>query len=153
MTEATWNPDLVCADLYQWECYSEPGFNPSDYIGFVYIIFNMENNRYYIGQKKLWFKRVLRPLKGRKRKRHRIVESDWRAYWGSSEELLRDIERLGKHKFRKQIIRLCKSKAEMNYYESKAQFEKDVLLDPLSYNGIINCRISKNQVYKSITMK
>ena len=34
----------------------------------------------------------------------------------------------------------------MNYKESKLQFENGVLYDSTSYNSIINCRISKNQL-------
>jgi len=41
---------------------------------------------------------------------------------------------------------MCKSKAEMNYYETKEQFFRDVLFDPKSYNNMINCRIGGKQI-------
>lgn len=120
--------------------------NIEEFTGFVYIIKNYRNGRYYIGQKKFWLKRSLKPLKGRKNKRHKVVESDWKTYQGSSMELQRDILKYDEDAYERRILRLCRSKAEMNYFETKYQFDHDVLLDPLSYNGIVNCRISKNQV-------
>ncbi len=123
-----------------------PGFNVDDYVGFVYKITNIETGRYYIGQKKFWFKRKMKPLKGRKNSRHKLVESDWKDYYGSAMELQNDVRRFGKDKFERVIIRLCESKSEMNYYETKEQFINNVLFDPLSYNGIINCRISKRHM-------
>jgi hypothetical protein len=116
------------------------------FVGFVYIIRNVITEQYYLGQKKFGFKRSLKPLKGRKNKRHKVVESDWKVYQGSSMELQSDILKHGEDVFERTILRLCQSKAEMNYFETKYQFDHDVLLDPLSYNGIVNCRISKNQV-------
>jgi hypothetical protein len=117
------------------------------YVGFVYIIENIINGRYYIGQKKFWNRIKLPPLKGKKRKRIIQKESDWQDYWGSSDELKKDIINNKKH-FRRHIIECFKSKSEMNYFETKLQFEKSVLHDPLSYNKIINCRISRNQLIK-----
>lgn len=115
-------------------------------VGFIYVIQNNVNGMYYIGQKKFFFKRTLKPLKGRKNKRHKLVPSDWKTYWGSCEALQKDIKECGEVCFTRKILKLCRSKAEMNYEETKKQFMFDVLLDPKSYNGIINCRISKNQL-------
>ena len=58
-----------------------------DNLGFVYIITNTKNNKLYIGKKGLMSKRRLPPLKGAKRKRIKIVETDWKTYCGSSEEV------------------------------------------------------------------
>lgn len=115
--------------------------------GFIYIIAHKFSGKYYIGQKKFWFKRSLKPLKGRKNKRH-LVPSDWKTYWGSNKELLEDIKKEGVENFYKSIIELCASKALMNYYETKTQFKYDVLFDKNSYNSMVNCRISRNQVLK-----
>jgi len=51
------------------------------YIGFVYIITNLTNNKKYIGKKLAKFKKTRPPLKGKKRKRKSLVESDWQTYW------------------------------------------------------------------------
>lgn len=112
-----------------------------EYEGFVYLIKNKTKNKYYIGQKKFWNKRTLPPLKGKTRKRKKLVESDWINYTGSSEELNKDI--LNGDIIEKIILKLCKSKWEMNYFEAKFQFENDVLFKEEYYNGIINLRIAK----------
>ena len=111
-----------------------------DYLGFIYLITGPDGRK-YIGKKTFWFERTRPPLKGRKNKRHYKVESDWKDYYGSSPELLEDVERLGKDKFRREILMLCNSKWELSYYEAKMQFDKEVLFDDGYYNGIINCRL------------
>jgi hypothetical protein len=117
--------------------------NPMDYMGFVYMITHMETGCYYIGKKQTR-KRVRRkPLKGKKRHRICWLESDWRSYWGSSEKLLEAIEREGKDAFCREVIRLCKSKHELAYEELSMQMANNVLEDPLSFNGILNIRLSK----------
>lgn len=115
--------------------------NIEDYVGFVYLIINETNNMKYIGQKKFWFTKTLKPLKGKKRKRKKIVESDWIEYTGSSEKLNFDIS--NGDKIKKIILRPCKSKWEMNYYELKEQMDREVLFKENYYNGIINVRMSK----------
>lgn len=112
-----------------------------DYLGFVYLIENLSNGKMYIGQKKFWFKKTLPPLKGKKRKRRSLVESDWKEYIGSSEELKKDFAK--GDKLKKTILRPCKSKFEMNYFELKEQIDREVLFKEHYYNGIINVRISK----------
>lgn len=121
---------------------------PLDCAGFVYVIHNPTTGRYYIGQKLFWTTKKLPPLKGRTNRRHKRVESDWQAYWGSSVHLQQDLDTLGKHQFKRNILRLCATKGELNYWETKTQFDRDVLLDPLAYNGIINCKIHRKHLKK-----
>jgi hypothetical protein len=125
----------------------------SDHIGFVYIITNLLDHRQYIGKKTLYStKRVLRTvvLKNGTKKRKKILkkdESDWKDYWSSSNELKEDIERLGQSNFRREILKFCKTKAEMSYYETKYQLELDVLINPNEwYNGFASCRINRNHL-------
>jgi hypothetical protein len=66
-----------------------------------------------------------------------------RKYCGSSNNLLQDIELLGKDKFKFEIIQFYGSKSELSYFEAKLQFENDVLLREDYYNGIINVRVGK----------
>ena len=83
---------------------------PEGVVGFVYLITNTTNNRRYIGKKLGQFKKTRPPLKGRKNKRRTTVESDWRDYYGSSDNLTADIELLGKENFKREILFYCYSK-------------------------------------------
>ena len=111
--------------------------------GFIYVITNSVNGKRYIGKKQMKSVKKLKPLKGRKNKRHFDIETDWKTYTSSSNELNADIEKYGKDKFTFEIVWLCESKFELAYYEAKMQFEHDVLLREGFYNGIINCRIGR----------
>jgi hypothetical protein len=121
---------------------------PKEYEGFVYLIHNPSTNKFYIGQKRFWSVRKLPPLKGKTRKRTVKKESDWQDYWSSSEALQQDAALLGKEHFVRTVVKLCRTKGELNYYEAKLQFKYDVLLDERSYNGIINCKIHRSHLPK-----
>lgn len=116
-----------------------------DYIGFVYSITNLEDDRIYIGKKLLKFKRT-KKVKGKKKKV--LIDSDWKKYWGSNKLLIEDVKDLGEDKFRRVILRLCKTKGEMSYYESKLQFELGVLESDKYYNESIMCRIHQSHIKK-----
>jgi len=118
------------------------------YIGFVYIITNLTNNKKYIGKKLAKFKKTRPPLKGKKRKRKSLVESDWQTYWGSSEHLLADVAELGPENFSREILYFCTTRGELSYREAKEQFDREVLLTDEYYNGIINVRIGGSQALK-----
>jgi hypothetical protein len=114
---------------------------PDEYEGFVYLITNLTDNRKYIGKKLAKFKTSKPPLKGKKNRRKGIKESDWQDYWGSSDKLNQDVEKLGKHNFSREILYFCTSRAEMSYLEAKEQFDRRVLESDEYYNGIINVRV------------
>jgi len=127
-------------DLGHWVLTCES--NLSAY-GFLYCITNNTNNKKYIGKKQMQTTLKKRPLKGKKNKRHSIIETDWRDYTSSSKELNNDIIKLGKENFKFEIIKFCNSKSELAYFEAKEQFDREVLLSDEYYNGIINLRIGK----------
>ena len=127
-------------DLGHWQTKLEIPESP---YGFIYIITNSVSNRKYIGKKQMLTKQKRQPLKGKKRKRITIVDTDWKSYTSSSTELNKDIEQLGILSFTFEIIRFCKSKSELAYFEAKEQFDCGVLLKEDYYNGIINLRIGK----------
>lgn len=114
-----------------------------DFMGFVYSITNLVDDRIYIGQKTAWRKKKYPPLKGKNRNRWLMKPTDWKKYSGSSNELLADIEMLGKDNFKFEILKYCYSRSELSYYEAKIQMDEDVLLSDKYYNGIINIRLSK----------
>jgi hypothetical protein len=111
--------------------------------GFLYLITNTVTGKKYIGKKQMKTVKKLRPLKGKKNKRHFDTETEWRTYTSSSNEVNADIALIGKDKFTFEIIQLCSSKWDLSYHEAKLQFEHQVLLNENYYNGIINCRIGK----------
>lgn len=132
------------------------------YVGFVYVITNLSNNRKYIGQKMLKRKvkkqlvkrdkngKVIKDKNGKSIKvRKTITESsDWLTYYGSNEHLNKEVKEIGKDNFRRDILFFCVSKAQMNYVETFLQFKYNVLFDETYYNGIVNCRISTSQLTK-----
>lgn len=115
------------------------------YIGFVYVIENMNNGRLYIGKKLLKFKRT-KKVKGKNKKI--LVDSDWKSYWGSNKVLQEDVKELGETKFTRKILRLCKNRGEMNYYEAKYQFELGVLESDRFYNDAIMVRVHRSHLRK-----
>lgn len=119
---------------------------PEGYIGFVYEITNTVNGRKYIGKKGFFAKVNKPPLAGQKRRRVSYKESNWRDYFGSNGELQADVTREGDEHFHRKVLRLCKSKGEMSYYEAKEQFARDVLLDPEYYNGWVSVKVSKTHL-------
>ena len=129
--------------------HEDKEFEPTqleDWVGFVYVITDLSNNKKYVGKKNFWSIRRLPPLKGKTRKRTKKSESDWKEYFGSSEEVKSLVEEKGGDNFKREIIRLCKSKGEMSYYEAKEQFDRDVLFSDEYYNEFIGCKIHSKHV-------
>lgn len=126
--------------------YKDKEFTQEDvdkYAAFVYIITNLTNGRKYIGKKKLNFKKTKQV---NKKKKKYLAPSDWQDYYGSSEELKKDIELLGKDKFRREILHLCLTPAESSYLELKEQILRDALLSDEYYNSFVGAKIHKNHV-------
>jgi len=136
-----------------WYYNNEPIEEISEeYIGFVYIITNLTNNRKYIGKKLAKFAkttvRVVKLKNGNKRKK-RIrgkVESDWKDYYGSNDQLQADVAQLGTDKFRRDILYFCKTKAECSYIEAREQFSRRVLESDDYYNGHIQVRVHGSHI-------
>lgn len=130
--------------------YEEKPFSSEDidgHIGFVYEITDLVNGKKYIGKKKLSSTRTLKPLKGQKRKRKVVSESDWMNYYGSSEEVKSVVAEYGTERFSRKILRLCTTTAEMSYFELKEQMANDVLLKPNEYyNAFVGGKIHRNHL-------
>ena len=120
---------------------------PEDCVGFVYIITNTISGRMYVGKKLARFKTTrykIHTQKNGKKIRKKIrgaVASDWQEYYGSSDQLNRDVESLGRDQFQREILYYCRSKAECNYIEAREQFARKVLESDQYYNGHIRVRV------------
>ena len=125
---------------------------PEDCVGFVYEITNLTTNRKYIGKKLAKFSRTKYKtitLKNGTKKKKKIkskIDSDWMEYYGSSIELNADVELLGKENFSREILFLCKSKAECSYIEAREQFTRRVLESMDYYNGQISVRVHGSHI-------
>jgi hypothetical protein len=129
---------------------------PDDCIGFVYNITNTVTGRQYIGKKLAEFSKTTYKtitLKNGTKKKKKIknkIPSDWQEYYGSSIELSKDIDTLGKQHFKREILHFCKSKAECSYIEAKLQFENKVLESTDWYNNNIQVRVHGSHIKSKI---
>jgi hypothetical protein len=129
---------------------------PEDCIGFVYNITNTVTGRQYIGKKlakfaKTTYKTVKLKNGNKKKKKIRSkIDSDWQEYYGSSVDLSKDIDTLGKDKFTREILYYCKSKAETSYVEAREQFDRKVLESDEYYNGQISVRVHGSHIKTKI---
>ena len=87
--------------------------------------------------------RLLPEEKTRGGKRRVTSESDWKRYYGSSDDLKRDIKRIGRTSFRREILSLHTTLGKVNYEETKQLFLHNVLTEalddgtPMYYNSNI----------------
>ena len=127
---------------------------PEECVGFVYVITNITNNKKYIGKKlakfsKTTYKTVKLKNGNKKKKKIRSkIDSDWQEYYGSSPNLQKDIDTLGKDKFTREILYYCSSKAETSYIEAREQFDRKVLESNEYYNGQISVRVHGSHIIK-----
>ena len=109
-----------------------------DYYGFVYRITNTTTQKSYIGRKYFYQKR-----KPRGGKRRVTSESDWKRYYGSSDDLKQDIRSLGRGSFRREILSLHTTLGKVHYEETRQLFLHNVLMEalddgtPMYYNSNI----------------
>jgi hypothetical protein len=116
---------------------------PKDAIGFIYKITNLETGKMYIGKKVLFFSRKTKISKreksetGTRKKIKKVIkESNWKDYYGSSQELSDDIMKLGTGSFKREILEVCCNLKYLSYAELKHQIKCEVL-ENNSYNGNI----------------
>ena len=120
-----------------------------DQFGFVYRITNLQSGKQYIGRK--YFTQRRKPRGG---KRRVTSESDWKRYYGSSDELKADRKLLGNDLFKREIISLHTTLGKVNYEETRQLFLHNVLTEtldgktPLYYNSNILGRYMRKDYFK-----
>ena len=131
---------------YQGTTFTSNDIN--GFFGFVYCITNLQSNKKYIGRK--YFTQSRKPRGG---KRRVTSESDWKRYYGSSDELKADRKLLGNSSFKREILSLHTTLGKVNYAETKELFLNGVLTEslddgsPAYYNSNILGRYYKKDYF------
>lgn len=149
--------------MNEWENIPE---NIDDYLGFVYLIeivnipedYPKDKPTKYLGKKIFWSNTKLKPLKGKTRSRRVMKESDWKKYYGSSNDLKEILKKYGPDIFKRTILHCCETKWTMSYLETLEQMRHGVLFDDSFFNGIIHFRIGNcpkdlREKYKKISQE
>ena len=140
--ESTGEGDYENPWTYQGSTFTSDDID--SFFGYVYCITNLQSGKKYIGRK--YFTQRRKPRGG---KRRVTSESDWKKYYGSSDELKSDVKRLGKENFKREIISLHESLGKVNYEETRQLFLNNVLTEslddgtPAYYNSNILGRYMK----------
>ena len=113
--------------LYKNEVIESTQQMPEGTFGFIYEVLHVPTGRKYLGKKVLEFNRTLPPLKGTKRKRKVVKESDWKTYYGSHQEIKGLIKEEKQEEFTREILQYVPTKKLLTYYECKYLFIKEVL--------------------------
>lgn len=124
--------------------YLKAGANPKEVYGFVYEIWDHETRRSYIGKKFLW-RKTKKKVNGKLKS---VLEiSDWETYCGSNDGILAAAQD-HPESITRNIVRLCASKAECAYFETKLIFSYDAILDPKFHNNWVSCKITRPHMKK-----
>jgi hypothetical protein len=128
---------------------NDESFDINEYEGYIYMTTILDTGRKYIGKKNFFHntnvklgKKELANLpvsRGKKPSKKKVTkESDWKTYYGSAAEIKDSVKQYSKERIIRTLIRLCKTKKELTYYECKYLFDYNVL-EPNS--GFINDNI------------
>jgi len=133
---------------------------PQGYYGFIYKI-TLSDGSFYIGKKafehskkKVLSKKARKESGTRKRIERIKQDSGWLEYWGSSKAFIdyldqKDQEWNGgcrKNATRK-ILKLCKDKASLAYWEMVTLVQNNVLFRDDCWNGNISGRFFKGKIH------
>ena len=112
-----------------WTYQGKP-FTTSDIgksFGFVYRITNLQSGKQYIGRKYFW--QLRKPRSGGRRV---TSESDWKKYYGSSDELNEERKKIGNSAYKREIISIHSTKGRVNFEETRQLFINSVLSESLT---------------------
>ena len=133
---------------YEGSAFTSADIN--DFFGFFYRITNLQTGKQYIGRKYFYSKR-----KPRGGKRRVTSESDWKQYYGSSDELKADRKIFGSDIFKREILSLHETLGKVNFEETRQLFLNNVLTESLTdgtpayYNSNILGRYYRKDYFES----
>lgn len=142
---------LVALYTMNWTFKGKPLTQaPEGFYGFVYCITDDQGRKYW-GKKAFSHRRKKRlSKKARKGTRKRVVveakDSGWQSYLGSCRPLLEYAKKRGTKGFKKEILKLCKDRASLSYWETHFLFSERVLFTD-SWNGHI-LRFFKGKIHE-----
>tara|TARA_B100000900_G_scaffold405489_1_gene415158 strand:- start:1037 stop:1531 length:495 start_codon:yes stop_codon:yes gene_type:complete len=145
---------LTMSWTYNGRVITELSDMPEDTFGFIYKITNGQTGQYYIGKKQVvsirkrkFGKKEIAKLEDKRMKRYEMVEkeSDWKKYRSSNpivqlwfhtnEQALTEDRRDDiNDRLELKILKFCKNKKALTYYELQEQFSHDVLGDEMALN-------------------
>lgn len=123
-----WTPPVGCENI------------PDNMLGFLYMITDKSTGKYYVGIKQVSKRIKRKPLKGKKRNRICMIESDWKSYCGSSGEISEEI-RNNESKYDFEILSFHDTKKDLKYAEAEYLVRNKCLFDPKCYNQMFNYRL------------
>lgn len=112
--------------FYNGEEITEIDQFPEGTFGFIYQVTHIPTGKKYIGKKQVMSYRTLPPLKGEKKKRKVVKESDWKTYYGSHIEVKKLVKE-SKDNFTREILQYVSTRKQLTYYELVHLIKKDVL--------------------------
>lgn len=139
-------------EIENFEDFKEPNA-----YGFIYKITDKETGKFYIGKKNFYFdkkrkigkkelaqypKSYFRKYKSKGGKwiyyEQSIEESDWKDYYSSSKDLLKEIKKnKNKDRYKREILQLAFYKKQLTYLEVVYQIKEEVLKKDTFNNNIL----------------
>lgn len=136
----------IMTDYGHWTTIKE--FDPREWIGFVYVI-TFTNGKKYIGAKKMWRKIKRPPTSFKRGPKCGFIESDWRNYTSSSNEVNTMISD-GHCVEEYLIVGVYDTWGKTLYSEAMMQIENNVLHDDVWLNKQIGGHFNPN-CYSELT--
>jgi hypothetical protein len=151
----------VKEEMYEWRIKYKKMFIsfkddmiPENAVGFVYVMEMLKDGKMYgyIGKKNFYSKRkkkfgkkALAAITDKRAKKYEVITKlDYHNYFSSNKEL-KQAYKDGLH-INRVILKICFSKAELTYQETKAQFQHEVLEKDNYLNGNILGRFYKGKI-------
>lgn len=136
--------------MYNGKCMEAP---PEGFYGFIYLITDDVGKKYW-GKKafehktKKTLSKKARVASGTKKRIERgTKDSGWQEYWGSCKPLLAYIEEKGPENFTREIIKLCKDKQSLAYWEQVIHINNNVLFTDC-WNSNVGGKFFKGKIHE-----